>query len=99
MVKHISRLLIFEDNETVSALVESTLNLLVQDHFTQLHQHALDGERYLIGHVVDLNLGVGQNDLLEIVLQQVVVQEVEMAPDDHVVEELALIGRGTLLEG
>ena len=52
----------------------------------------------LVSDIVDLHFRVRENDLLEIVLEQVVIQEVEVTSDHHVVEQFSLVHCRTLLE-
>ena len=42
MVKHISGLLVLKYDQAVAALVESSLNLLVEDHLAELHEDAIN---------------------------------------------------------
>ena len=41
MIKHIGGLLVLEYNQTIAALVECSLDFLVEDHLTEFHEDAI----------------------------------------------------------
>jgi len=53
----------------------------------------------LICNVVNLDLAVRLDDFLQVIFEQIVIEEVEVAPDYHVIKQLSLVDGRALLEG
>lgn len=67
--EHLHRFALFENNEAVSSLVESTGDLLIQDHLTQLLQHSVKGKTNLLCHEFYLHFWIGFDDFSQVVFQ------------------------------
>lgn len=61
-------LTLLENDQTVSTLIQSACNLLIQDHLTELLENLINWEADLVSDVSDLHFTVRLNDFLEVVL-------------------------------
>jgi len=98
VVEHLSGLWLIKNDQTVATLIECALDLFIEDHLRQLHEHLVHGQSDLLSNIVYLDLVVGEDNLLQILLEQTIVQIVEMSADHHIVKQVLLVCRCTFLE-